>query len=268
MAGHDQERVVDADADADHRRDLTGEVGCVDERGPEGDGGERHEDARDRSDDRKSHRDDGAEREQQDHHGGEETEELGRRHLAVGEGVAAERHLDRGAVGDLLHRERGDAQVLCRVLVVGCEVDRRERDVPIRGEAGGVVERRVDVGHTREDGDVAHDRPDGCLVRGRAEIGVGPEDHDGRFVALRGQVGAHEVERGLDVGAVEAVARLFFRVDSAGHDGERDRRHEPEDEGAPTVRRTGMGNSFNHASDDEGASTLIPSGTLASNWWG
>ena len=179
VAGHDQERVVDADADADHRRDLTGEVGCVDERGPEGDGGERHEDARDRGDDRKSHRDDGAEREQQDHHGGEETEELGRRHLAVGEGVAAERHVDRGAVGDLLHRERGDAQVLCRILVVGCEVDRRERDVPIGGEAGRVVERRVDVRHTREDGDVAHDGPDGCLVRGRAEIGVGPEDHDG-----------------------------------------------------------------------------------------
>ena len=81
-------------------------------------------------------------------------------------------------------------------------------------------------------------------------------------------MGAHEVERGLDVGAVEAVARLLFRVDSAGHDGERDRRHEPEDEGAPTMRRTGMGNSFNHASDDEGASTLVPSGTLASNWWG
>ncbi len=106
MAGDDQQRVVDADADADHRRDLTGEVGCVDERGPEGDGGERHEDARDRGGDRESHRDDRAEREQQDHHRGEETDELGGRQLAVGEDVTAERHLDRGAVGDLLHRQQ------------------------------------------------------------------------------------------------------------------------------------------------------------------
>jgi hypothetical protein len=79
---------------------------------------------------------------------------------------------------------------------------------------------------------------------------------------------AREVERGLDIGAVQAIARDLLRVDPPSHDGERDRRHEPDDEGATTVCRTGMGNSFNHALDDEGASPRIPSGTLASNCGG
>ena len=61
---------------------------------------------------------------------------------------------------------RGDAPVLRRVLVVRSEVDRRERDVSVGGEASGVVERRVDVRDTREDGDVAHEQI-GWLPRSR-----------------------------------------------------------------------------------------------------
>jgi hypothetical protein len=161
VAGDDEQRVVDAHADADHCRDLTGEVRCVDERGPEGDGGERDEDARDRGDDRESHRDDRAEGEQQDHDRSEETDELGGRQLAVGEHVAAESHLDWGSVGDLLHRQRGVSQTLGCVVVIRREVDRRERDVPVGRETCRVVEGRVDVRHARKGGNVVHDGPNG-----------------------------------------------------------------------------------------------------------
>ena len=268
VARDDEQRVVDADADADHRGDLTGEVRRVDERGPEGDGRERDEDAGDRGRDRESHRDHGAEGQQEDHDRGEEADELGCRQVALLERVASEGNLDRCVLGDLLHRGRRGP--------------RRSRRV-CRGERSRPMQTRcVRRGRTERCRRAATPRPR-CRARaaicvtsdriaasfeGGVEIGVGLEDHDGRLVALCGQVRAHEVVGRLHVGAVQASVRDLLRVDSAGHDGERDRRHEPEDEGATTVRRTGVGNSFNHAFDDEGASSQVPSGGLASNWWG
>ncbi len=77
VARDDEQRVVDADADADHRGDLAGEVRSVDECRPEGDCRERDEDAGDRGCDRQSHRDHGAERQQQDHDRSEEADDLG-----------------------------------------------------------------------------------------------------------------------------------------------------------------------------------------------
>ena len=257
VARDDEQRVVDADADADHRGDLTGEVRSVDERRPQGDCRERDEDAGDRGCDRESHRDHRAERQQQDHDRSEEADELGCRQVALLERVASEGNLDRCVLGDLLHRGHG-VRADRDECVVRSEVDRCKRDVSVGGEPRGVVERRRhvrDAGHGR---DLRDERPDRVLVRRGVEIGVGLEDHDGRLVALCGQVGAHEVVGRLHVGAVQASVRDLLRVDSAGHDGERDRRHEPEDEGATTVRRTGVGNSFNHAFDDEGGRLSRP----------
>ena len=78
VAGDDEQRVVDADADADHRRELRARsrdvvtvwLSELDERDADADAEERDED-------RQAHREQRAERDEQDHDGGEDADELG-----------------------------------------------------------------------------------------------------------------------------------------------------------------------------------------------
>ena len=130
VARDDEQRVVDSDADADHRGDLTGEVRRGDECRPQGDCRERDEDAGDRGCDRESHRDHRAERQQQDHDRSEEADELGCRQVALLERVASEGNLDRCVLGDLLHRGHG-VRADRDECVVRSEVDRCKRDVSV-----------------------------------------------------------------------------------------------------------------------------------------
>ena len=66
-AGEDEERVVDADAEPDHQRQLRRELGRVEDVGAERDQAEADAEREQRGEDRQAHRDDRAEGEQQDH---------------------------------------------------------------------------------------------------------------------------------------------------------------------------------------------------------
>ena len=76
-AGEDEERVVDADAEPDHRRQLGREVGGVEDVGAERDQAEADAEREQRRDDRQPHRDHRAEGEQQDHDRGQQPDREG-----------------------------------------------------------------------------------------------------------------------------------------------------------------------------------------------
>ena len=79
IARADEQRVVDPDADTDHRRDLRRERRNVGEPGEQRDDGETDADAEQRGHDREAHREHRTERDQQDEHRGEDADRLARR---------------------------------------------------------------------------------------------------------------------------------------------------------------------------------------------
>ena len=90
VAGDDEQRVVDADTDADHRHRGGGEVGHVDEVADDEDQRDAGADAEQRGADRQPHREHRPERDQQDDHGGEQPDRLaGAADRVGGEHVAA-----------------------------------------------------------------------------------------------------------------------------------------------------------------------------------
>ena len=79
VPGDDEERVVDADTDADHRRDLRHEARRGEDVGHDPDAGERHRDPDERGQDRQAHRDERSERDEQDDDRGDDADDLTRR---------------------------------------------------------------------------------------------------------------------------------------------------------------------------------------------
>ena len=73
-AGEDEERVVDADAEADHRRQLRRELGGVEDVGAERDQAEADAEGEERGEERQAHRHDRAEGEQQDDDRGQQAD--------------------------------------------------------------------------------------------------------------------------------------------------------------------------------------------------
>ena len=107
VAGDDEQRVVDADAEADHHAEDQREVGNVDERRQDADAGGADEHAHQRSDDRQAHRDDGAERdEQHDDCDGDADQLAARRVLRDLRELAGEVRLDAVGAGDRRRRSR------------------------------------------------------------------------------------------------------------------------------------------------------------------
>ena len=76
-AGDDEERVVDPDAEADHRRQDRGEVRGVEDVGAEGDEAEPDAEREQRGEDRQAHRDHRAEGDQQHYDRGEQADHEG-----------------------------------------------------------------------------------------------------------------------------------------------------------------------------------------------
>ena len=76
VAGDDEQRVVDADAEADHHAQDQRELGHVHEGGEHADAGGTDEQAHECGDDRQAHGDDGAEGDQQHDDGDADTDEL------------------------------------------------------------------------------------------------------------------------------------------------------------------------------------------------
>ena len=89
VAGDDEQRVVDADAEADHRRHLDGELGHREHGGGETDHADAAEQPEDRGAEREAHRQHRPEGDEEDDDGGEEAERLAGRELELGEQLAA-----------------------------------------------------------------------------------------------------------------------------------------------------------------------------------
>ena len=106
VTGDDEQRVVDADAEPDHRGDRGGDLGDVEEVGEHRDRREADEQSDERGADRHAHRDDRAERDQQHDHRGDEAVDLGAAEVGTLTGardLAAELDLQAG-VARGLHR--------------------------------------------------------------------------------------------------------------------------------------------------------------------
>ena len=101
IARDDQQRVVDADAEADHQADERREVGDLDEVAGEDDERAAEADAEQRDADRQAHREHRPERDDQDDDGEREAEQLGRRLFELGEaGTRRARRRRPSIVGD------------------------------------------------------------------------------------------------------------------------------------------------------------------------
>ena len=87
VAGHDEQRVVDAHAEADHHRHLRGEVRRRHDGRPQTERGDGRRHAGQRGDDRQAHGHDRAEGDEQDHGRGEEPDHLTGRDLDLLEQV-------------------------------------------------------------------------------------------------------------------------------------------------------------------------------------
>ena len=79
VSGDDEQRVVDADAEADHGAQDQRELGDVQECGQDADGGGTDEDAHQRGDDRQAHGHHGAEGDEQHDDGDADTDQLAAR---------------------------------------------------------------------------------------------------------------------------------------------------------------------------------------------
>ena len=90
VAGDDEQRVVDADAEADHDADERREVGDLEDVAGDDHRRAAEADAGERGADRQAHRQHRAEGDDEDDDGEREAEQLGRRLLELGEEVAAE----------------------------------------------------------------------------------------------------------------------------------------------------------------------------------
>ena len=244
VAGDDEQGVVDAHADADHRRDLGGEVRRRHGGGPQAERRHRGHDAGDRGQDRQAHGHDRPEGDQQDDRRGQQADTLARGHLDVLEQVAAEGDLEPGVLQrlGLLGHRRGR-----RVgRVVGGQVDGGEGD----GAVGGSLLRRVEGRGHRGD---AGQRPDLVEVGahggrgGRSVEAGGVVEHDGGGVV--GQVGhlrAGQVVGLLGVGAGEAAAVGEAAAEGALGGEEADEGDHPEGDHPPSVAEAGGCETFEH----------------------
>ena len=134
VPGADEQRVVDADTDADQRCDLRGERRNVQDSREQVDEREPDPDAEQRGHDRHAHRKQRPERDQQDDDGGEDPDRLARRLRLIGEHRAAELYLQARRV-----RVLGDgAHVRCEVerdvVRLDVEEDLRVRDLAVASD--------------------------------------------------------------------------------------------------------------------------------------
>ena len=239
VARDDEQGVVDPDAQPDHRRQDRGELRHGRERRQDqGEAGPRGEADHGRRD-RQSHRDHGAERDQQDDHRGQQADQLGRARLGLRppRGVlAADLRLQVGGAdvveGRLERLERLDAQVGGR-LVVG---DLRVADRAVGRQGARGLERVRDGDHVR----LARDRVQGGVhgVGLVLERPVGRVEDDVRRGAGGGGVALGQQVVGalrLGVRQVEVVAELA--AEGAADHEDRDHGGDPDAEGAPTVAR-------------------------------
>ena len=240
-AGDDEQRVVDADAEPDHGRQLGGKLRRVDHVGAKGDDAEAGADSEQRGAQRHPRGHERPEGQEQDQERGDDAYERGDAEaglLGVADGLAAERDLQvgrargRGGVDELLARVLGERVGL---LVKG---HRGKGGAPVARDARG-AERAVGTHHA---GDVVHlgQAGEGGMHRRthrrrlhRAAAGV---KHDLVDVArLGGKAVGEQVRSALGVRAGDAEVVRIGRADALGDRAHDDEQHDPADHHAATV---------------------------------
>ena len=166
VARADEQRVVDADADADHRGDLRRERRNVEHAREQVHDRESDPDAEQRGHDRQTHREQRPERDQQDDDGREDADELARGHRLLGEHAAREFDAQQVGVGVLRDRAHVRREIERHVVRLHVEEDLGVGDLAVlRDEArAGRVVRARDADDVRLLAQLVEDRLD--LARG------------------------------------------------------------------------------------------------------
>ena len=220
MAGDDEQRVVDADTEPDHRRDRRRHGADVDEARDDRDQSDTGREADERDADRQSHRDDRAEREQQHDRGDEQADELLSAELGLhgfGREVATQLHAHHVGAVHLGGRVLEPAERRCADVVRGhvvLHIRVRDATVGCPLEAAD----RIDVGLLRDVGERGVDRGGGLRVRECARL---RREHELRGGAGGGgEVALEYVQRGLglDSRRFERVRRLAPAQRAEGDD--------------------------------------------------
>jgi hypothetical protein len=234
MLGHQEQRVVDADAQADHGRQRRPDRGDVQEVAEQADEAERGGQAEHRGDDGLAHRHQAAEGEGQDQHGGEQADDLaalGRRLGQDAAQVAADGDLDarlpRGGGGG----EDRAGELLGDVAVGDVEQDGREGGLGVlahqsRGGVGERVRRRGDVWRLGQRLVGGLDR---LLVGRVGDLALGDvEDDRAAAVLLRREAIGQQVGRLLALGPGQAQVVAGLGADAPDHQLDDDDQTEPD----------------------------------------
>ena len=253
VAGDDEERVVDADAEADHRGEDRSHLGDVHEGGHDGDGGEAGGQAEQGEPDGHPAGDDGAEGHQEDDDGGGDADHLGGAGLGplgVADELAAELHLHAVGAGVLDHLHEVLVGAGGQVAGRGVVLHEGHADGPVGRHGAGdervdhpadVIERLEAVDGAGQDGGVVG-------VVERAVLGV--EDDLGADAGHLREALDHQVEGLLRLGAgdPELVAQLPAgapgdpeEAEGEGEPGEHDELAVADGGTAETVEETGHG---------------------------
>ena len=250
VPGDDEQRVVDADADADHGGELRGELGDRDRVREQLDDGEADADAEQRGEDGQAHRQHGAERDEQDDHGGEQTDGLGaaRRLHSVGEDVTAEldgepRHVHVGLDGlDAV----GDRPPLIEVEVDGVHLRVCDRAVfrDLGLALGGVGAH--DPGHARHLRDLGEQRFHRGLDLGVVDPLLGLEHDRAAVTRSRGEPRLEQVERASALGVRQLAACREVTRERASDADSRDEGDDPRDQDDPTMAIRGASDPLQH----------------------
>ena len=203
MSRDDEQRVVDADAESDHRPEVGGHGPDVDERGEQRDAGDADGEPEECRPDRQAGGDEGPECDDQDEHRDQQTDGVARVGVVdvrVVDERAAELHVEAGLRGrsgrGLEHVEPGRPERRREHVVL----DRREPDCPVlrRQRGGERTDRPDDLRRVRELLERADAVRDGGLVRRRRECPGAGLEHDRRArPGLLCEAAGEEVGRGL-----------------------------------------------------------------------
>jgi hypothetical protein len=245
-AGEDEERVVDADPEPDHRRQLGGEVGGVEDVRPERDEAEADPQREERGEDRQPHRDRGAEGEEQDDHRGAQPDQergvaFGLAHLL--DRLAAEVDLRVGPGHGFGWRHRCFDRLLVQFVALLVELDRRVGDLAVGGDRR-VAPARVgagDAGHVRHRLDLGEGGRHAPPHRRRLDPHGGAEDDRRRFARLRREALFEQLHRPLRVRGRQLEVFREGRAGRAGGEADDEEGRDPADYHRLAVRRGPVG---------------------------
>ncbi len=236
-ARHDEEAVVDADADPDHRGELRREVGERCEVRGEAEDREGAPEAKERRADGEAHRHDRTECHEEDEHGSEQADGFGAeaRVLGVGHGAAADfdgQAVAGGSVGGIDERYDLSGRKLFAGLV---PADSGAGDGAGGSDIAGLVVGRIDADDAGECLYLRYERVNALVDGGIGDAGVGAEDEVRGVAGLRGEPGREEVLCGLGFGAWQFEARRVAAAENVERNDEGDERHGPDKDHAATA---------------------------------